>query len=86
MELKEIKDFIESAAGKAVKQYFTEVRTSLRSMYRIKDLDDPIELAIELKAQKKALLIIEGILDDIMIVEREKVEKRPEEDSLTPGV
>ena len=87
MELKEIKKFIESQAGKAMKEYLEARLKSLLSIERIHEIDDPVHQSVELKAQKKAYLLLRDILDDIMIVKREDVDKkRPEEDSLVPGV
>jgi hypothetical protein len=87
MELKEIKSFLESPAGKSMKEYLEARLKSLGSIYFQKDLDDPIEIAIELKAQKKAHLVLQHILDDIISVETQKEnEEKPEEDSLVPGV
>jgi len=87
MEPKEIKKFLESGAGKAMKEYLTEARRSLWSIYRIKEVDDPVELAIEIKAQKKALYILDEILGDIMRVEQQKeAEEKKAEDNLAPGL
>ena len=87
MELKEIKTFLESGAGKKMKQYLTEKRRSLWNIYRIREVDDPVELAIEIKAQKKALYILDEILGDIMNVEQQKeIEEKKEEDNLAPGL
>jgi len=86
MELKEIKSFVESEAGKSMKEYLQMRLDSLQSIYFLKDLDDPTEMAVEQKAQKKAHLILQRILDDIMSVEREKEKEKPEEDSLVPGL
>ena len=87
MDPKEIKRFLESETGKAMKEYLQMRLDSLGSIYFLKDIDDPKELAIELKAQKKAHLVLQRILDDIMATERENIGgEKPEEDSLVPGI
>lgn len=85
--IEELKDFVESAAGAPMKEYLQLRLASLRSIERIKDLDDPMQLAIDTKAQKKAYFLIRDILDDIMVVETNvETTEKPEEDSLIPGV
>lgn len=87
MESKRIKEFLETEMGAPMKEYLTLALKSMRSIERVLDIDDPIELAIELKAQKKAYRLIQQILDDIMMVEVEYESKeKPAEDSLVPGV
>lgn len=86
-DIKEIKSFVESGAGAKMKEYLQLRLTSLRSIERVRDLDDPVELAVDIKAQKKAYFIIRDILDDIMIVESEdEATGKPEEDNLIPGL
>jgi len=86
-DIKEIKSFVESGAGKKMKEYLQLRLTSMRSIERVQDFSDPVEATIELKAQKKAYFLVRDILDDIMVVESE-VEKSDakEQDSLVPGV
>lgn len=87
MEIKEIKAFLETGAGKAMKEYLELRLKSLLSIERVKDIESPTHQAIELKAQKKAYLLLRDILDDIMIVERaQEREEKPEEDNLVPGI
>ncbi len=87
MEIKEIKKFLESGAGKAMRDYLSEARKSLWSIYRIREIDDPVELAIEIKAQKKAVAILDEILGGIMNIEQaEERREKPKEDSLIPEV
>jgi len=84
MELKEIKDFLESGQGKKMKEYLQIRLDSLGSIYFLKDINDPVELAIELKAQRKAHLVLQHILDDIMATEA--AGEKTEDDRDIPGV
>lgn len=86
-DIKEIKSFVESGAGAKMKEYLQLRLASLRSIERIISSDDPVELAIDIKARKGAYFLIRDILDDIMVVEDEKnLEEKTEKDSLIPGV
>lgn len=72
-----------------MKEYLEARLKSLRSIERVLDIETPTHQAIELKAQKKAYLVLRDILDDIMMLEAETArenEKKDEQDSLAPGV
>ena len=87
MELKEIKSFLETQAGAKMKEYLEERLESFRSI-EVLDTTGTNEIVGEdAKVQKLAYKMLERILDDIMLVEREnKIAEKAEEDSLIPGV
>jgi len=66
MNQKDLKKFLNSQAGQAVKDFLIKSVNKLKDIESIKDLDDPIECAVELKAQRKAVKILRGILKSIL--------------------
>jgi hypothetical protein len=69
-----IKDILESSQGKELKSILLGEYYKLNDVSRIKDCKSAEAQAIEVKAQKKAIKILGGILNKIM-----EIPKTPEE-------
>lgn len=67
-----IKKLLNSGTGAELKEFLIQEATKLNSIDNIKDIDDPTEIAIEIKAQKKALKMIRNIYSQILNWEEAK--------------
>lgn len=66
MSLPTIKKLLETPAGQELKELLTQEVKKLDSVSSIKPLDDPVALAVEVKAQKKAHATLVHILGDLL--------------------
>jgi len=80
MNLKELKQTLNSNVGKPLKEYLTLQLQELRNIDNVKDCETPTHQAIELKAQKKAFEKVRSILEKIMTIE-EMDDSKKEEDN-----
>jgi len=78
MNIEHIKEILNSPAGKELKEFLIEMISRIENINNLKDLDNPEELAIELKANKKASVILRDIFSQILTIEQSK--GRTEED------
>ncbi|RLB78567.1 MAG: hypothetical protein DRH24_14200 [Deltaproteobacteria bacterium] len=78
MDIEHIKEILASPAGKELKEFLIEMISRVENINNLKELDNPQELAIELKANKKASVILRDILSQILTIEQSK--GRTEED------
>ena len=67
MNIEEIKKTINSPVGRDLKRFLIEKVSTLENIHNLKDLDSVDELAIEVKANKKASVILREILSQIGI-------------------
>lgn len=88
MELKEIKEFIESPQGEFIREYLETARKSFLSIERINMKDTVEQQKAEFEASRKAIQYLDEILGGIMYYKRLQMpqENKPEEDSLVPGI
>lgn len=80
MELTELKNFLDSEAGKTLKKYLVVKLNELGSIENISEKDTPTHQAIEIKAQKRAYQKLKEIFADIVIFSGE-IEKKDPRDS-----
>ena len=85
MEHQQIKAVLDSGGGKALKRYIEGEIEKLKSIGSIKDIADPANYAIEVKAQQKAYLKLKEIFEGIMTFDQEVGGKDPR-DSYTTTV
>jgi len=74
-DIERIKNFLESSAGKELKQILINAVFELENIQNLKDLDDAENLALEVKASKKAAEKLRQILSQFMIYEMKGREK-----------
>ena len=80
MNIENLKEILSTPAGKELKEFLIEMISRVENINNLKELDNPEELAIELKANKKASVILRDILSQILTIEQSK--GRTEEDKL----
>ena len=68
MNLKAVKQTLDSDVGKPLKEYLLMQLKELRQIDNVKDYGTPTHQAIELKAQKKAFEKLRNILGEIMTI------------------
>ena len=78
MDIESIKKIIKSPAGRELKKFIKREADKIRDIHNLKNLDNDTELAIEVKAHKKASVILQKIFSQIGIWEEEQ--GRTEED------
>lgn len=66
MNYTNIKKLLNSGTGKELKSFLINEVEKLNSINNLKDLDNPEELAIEIKANKKALKILRDTYSQIL--------------------
>lgn len=66
MELPEIKRFLDSGSGMAMKDYLMAKLNELKSIDNISEKETSANQTLELKAQKRAYKKLKEILQDIM--------------------
>ena len=71
------KHFLNSSAGKELKEYLTARLLELRDIENVIDIATPTNQAIELRAQKRAYRKLREILSDIMTLCAETKTKDP---------
>ena len=80
MNLKKIKETLDSAVGKELRDYLLVRLKELKSIDSIKIYKTPTHQAIELKAQKKAFKKLRDILGEIMTIEETDDTKREKDE------
>ena len=66
----DIQQYLDSSAGSALKEFFNEKIDVLKDINNIREYPTAEEQAIEIKAQKKALIVLQGIFSEIMKMEK----------------
>ena len=79
MKIQEIKKFLDSEAGQAVKDFLLDELKELRQIDNLKEYETPTAQTIEIKSQKKAFNKIKDILEKLMTISDSDMEK-PEKD------
>lgn len=80
--MKQLQELLRSEQGKSIKQFLLSHYFELNKLSAVKELDNIEELAVELKAQRKACEILKNILSQIIDVENFKENIKAEEDKL----
>jgi len=76
MNLKEIKQILDSPQGKELKAYLLSRLGELRDIENVADCKTPTHQAVELKAQRKAFEKLKNILAEIMTIQEISGEKK----------
>lgn len=82
MDIKKLQDLLKTEYGKPFKEFLYGYYLKLNSLTNIKDCSNAQDQALEVKSTKKAVLILEEMLGEIMTIEQFKKEKKSSEDSL----
>lgn len=77
MELPEIKKFLDSATGMAMRDYLVIKLEELKNIDTISEKDTSANQTLELKAQKRAYRKLKEILQDIMTFSEDVKVKDP---------
>ena len=77
MELPEIKKFLDSGSGIALKRYLNYKLEELGNIDSIKEKDVATHQALEVKAQKRAYVKLKEILQDVMTFSEDLKTKDP---------
>jgi hypothetical protein len=85
MDTEDIKKFLNSGAGIAMKDYLLAKLYQLRNIENIKEKDVSSHQAIEVKAQRRAYVKLKEIMQDIMTLS-EEVKKKDPRDSFEVGI
>ena len=80
--MNELKKFLETEAGREMKNFLLSNYLKLNSLEMVKDIDNAEEQALELKATKKAVKILGGILGQIIDLENFEENKKSDKDKL----
>ena len=75
-----VKKFLNSGAGKELRDYLLVRLEELKNIENLKEIDTPTHQAIELKRQRRAYLKLKEILSGVMTM-GEKVSKKDPRDS-----
>jgi hypothetical protein len=78
MNYQHIKKLLNSGTGQELKSFLISEAEKLNSINNIKNLDNHVELAIEIKANKKALNILKDIYSQILNWEDTEYKKQKE--------
>ena len=78
--MEQIKQVLDNETGKELKTYLLEKLEELKSIDNVRELSDPLEQSIELKAQKKAYYQLMSILNTIMSIQDMKIGEKDSED------
>ena len=82
MDLKALQNLIKSEAGRPLKEWLLSHYSRLNNLHNLKDLDDPIEMGIEVKATLKSVKFIEEILSEFITLEGSEEIKKSDKDKL----
>ena len=81
IDVKKIKEILKTETGKDIQEFIKAHYNRLKSIENIKDLDNLDEIAIEVKAHKKALRIVGDMLCEIIEIRESEIrEETAEED------
>jgi len=75
MNNEQIKKTLDSEAGKALKDFIISEIHKANSVNNLKDLDNAEEIAIEVKANKKAVKVLVNIFGQILTLSGEQSKK-----------
>jgi len=62
----EVKHFLDSEAGRELKEYLFKKLDELKDIENLKEIDTPTHQSIEIKSQRRAYLKLKEILSEIM--------------------
>lgn len=77
-----IRNVLNSGSGKALREFLETKRNELLDITNIKEIDDPLEQAIEVKASIRAFKKMDEVLREIMDLSEEIKEKDPRDSLL----
>lgn len=77
-----IRSVLKSGSGKALREFLETKRNELLDITNIKEIDDPLEQAIEVKASIRAFKKMDEVLREIMDLSEEIKEKDPRDSLL----
>jgi len=78
--MSDIKEYLNSEAGKELKGFLLSKYNELKNISNIKDCKSASDQALELKSQKKAVEKLREILETIMTIdETEKIDKEKDQ-------
>ena len=77
-----IRSVLKSGSGKALREFLETKRNELLDITNIKEIDDPLEQAIEVKASIRAFKKMDEVLKEIMDLSEEIKEKDPRDSLL----
>ena len=80
VNLDNLRELLRSEAGIALKKFLIGHILDLKDIDNLKDLSDPKELSIEVKAQKKAFVKLVDILEELAIITTDYKKERSEKD------
>lgn len=75
MNLREIKQTLDSEVGQAIKDFLISELMDLRQIDNIKEYSTPTAQTIEIKSQKKAFNKVKNILERLMSIQDADLEK-----------
>ena len=75
MNQKEVKKFLDSEAGKSMRDFLINELMGLRMIDSIKEHETPTAQSIELKAHKKAFEKVKNILEKMMTIQESDLDK-----------
>jgi len=73
----ETKRFLDSEAGRELKEYLFKKLDELKDIENLKEIDTPTHQSIEIKSQRRAYLKLKEILSEIMTTTRDSAPKDP---------
>lgn len=65
-DVKAIKEVLQTSSGQELVRFLTAKAASLSSIEAVKEIDDPVGQAVELKAQKRASELVHNILSEVI--------------------
>jgi len=73
MTNKELKEFLDSDAGKSLKDFVLQECSRLTNIYNVKEYGNAQDQAVEFKAQLKAVKILGAMLGKIMSIDNQEL-------------
>lgn len=73
----EVKHFLDSDAGRELKEYLFKKLDELKDIENLKEIDTPTHQSIEIKSQRRAYLKLKEILSEIMTTTLDSKVKDP---------
>ena len=80
--IKDLQDILKTEAGRQLKDFLLEHYSALNSLDAVKEMDDPIAQAVEVKATKKAVGILRMILSKIVDINAFEEKSKVDENNL----
>ena len=81
-DIKSLKRILSTEAGRPLREFLLEHYRALNSLEGVREIDNADDLAIELKATKKALKTVRAILSEIISIEQFNSNSTEEDDKL----